>query len=861
MRIILTLFVAFCFNGLNAQFSDNFTDGDFTTNPSWSGDNSAFIINGSNQLQLNNTIADASYLSSTNTMSSLDDFEWTFFIRQAFAPSSGNYGRVYLVSDQANLEGSLNGYYLQFGEAGSIDAIELFKQVGTTSTSICRGTDGEIAASFSAGIKVTRNNAGDWSVYADLTGGTAYSLQATGAENSITTSNFIGIATVYTVSNATDFYFDDFNVTAIVPDTDGPTISSATVISQTEVDVLFNEPVDQTTAETTSNYLANNALGTPSSAVLDGTNSSLVHLTFTSNFINGTTNTLTITNVQDIIGNTMTSEDVDFTYFVLDVPTNRSVVINELFADPTPIIGLPDAEYIELFNATTDKYFDLQDWTLSDGSSTATLPSYSLFPGQYVIICSSTDETLFSAFSNVIGVSSFPTLNNGGDNITLEDNSTFVVDNVNYTDAWYHDSGKAGGGYSLELKNPFLPCQSESNWDASNDASGGTPGSQNSIYSEVADTEAPNIILVETIDELNVIVHLSEPIEISGVTLTDFIVSGGITVTAFSFDIENKNIDLVLSPALIMGETYTLTILNLIDCSGNTTSNSIDFVLPFEAEGGDIIINEILFDPFTGGDDFVELYNNSDRAINLKGLHIANEVNDVIDNEEPIFDYFVLNPKEFVVITEDTTNIKDNYPFSTIPGRFIESDLPSYSNDKGVVHVLLKDSTSIDRFAYDSDMHFKLIKSVDGKSLERIDYNRPTNDETNWHTAAENVGFATPGRENSQQATSVSNGDVTIHPEIFSPDNDGYEDVITFSYIFELSGLIGNAYIYDSEGRLIKYLIQNEVLGTSGSFSWDGIDEKGEKGRIGAYIFVLELYDLNGAIDVHKKTFVLGGKL
>jgi hypothetical protein len=158
-------------------------------------------------------------------------------------------------------------------------------------------------------------------------------------------------------------------------------------------------------------------------------------------------------------------------------------------------------------------------------------------------------------------------------------------------------------------------------------------------------------------------------------------------------------------------------------------------------------------------------------------------------------------------------------------------------------------------------MHFRLIRDKKGKSLERIDYNRPTDDETNWHTAAETVGFATPGRENSQYADTDIDGEISLSPPIFSPDNDGYEDVITFSYSFSKEGFVGNAYVYDSEGRMVRYLLQNQLLGTEGAFSWDGITDRGDKGRIGAYIFVFEVFNLEGNVNVFKKSFVLGGRL
>ena len=61
-----------------AQFIDDFTDGDFTTNPAWSGQDTFFIVNGTNQLQSNGpTATDEIYLSTPNTQFS--NTEWSFY--------------------------------------------------------------------------------------------------------------------------------------------------------------------------------------------------------------------------------------------------------------------------------------------------------------------------------------------------------------------------------------------------------------------------------------------------------------------------------------------------------------------------------------------------------------------------------------------------------------------------------------------------------------------------------------------------------------------------------------------------------------------------------------------------------------
>lgn len=97
----------------SAQVVDNFSDGDFTNNPTWTGTESEFIINSNQQLQLNSTILISSSLSVQHNLTSIDNKEWRIWVKQTFAGSSANYGRIYLTSDNQSVAMCQNGYYLQ----------------------------------------------------------------------------------------------------------------------------------------------------------------------------------------------------------------------------------------------------------------------------------------------------------------------------------------------------------------------------------------------------------------------------------------------------------------------------------------------------------------------------------------------------------------------------------------------------------------------------------------------------------------------------------------------------------------------------------------------------------------------------
>ena len=136
---------------LLAQVTDDFSDGDFTQNPTWSGTTEQYMVNNSKQLQLNAEGEGTAYLSLP--IGEYESMEWQFWIREAFAPSGNNYSDVWLSADNADLQNVTQGYFLRFGEGGSNDAIALFRKDADGQQQICRGTEGAIAASFAVSIK------------------------------------------------------------------------------------------------------------------------------------------------------------------------------------------------------------------------------------------------------------------------------------------------------------------------------------------------------------------------------------------------------------------------------------------------------------------------------------------------------------------------------------------------------------------------------------------------------------------------------------------------------------------------------------------------------------------------------------
>ncbi len=219
-------------------------------------------------------------------------------------------------------------------------------------------------------------------------------------------------------------------------------------------------------------------------------------------------------------------------------------------------------------------------------------------------------------------------------------------------------------------------------------------------------------------------------------------------------------------------------------------------------------------------------------------------------------------PDDYALLTVLPDAVLNQY-YTTNSQAFIQVDpFPSYNNNDGKVLLTSYDEIVIDSFRYSEDMQFPLLIYYDGVALERINSDVSASDKNNWHSAAESVGFGTPGYKNSQFVSNITVDDeVIVEPEIFSPDNDGFEDIINIKYKFDTPGYVMSVTVFNAEGYPVRKLINNEYLGTEGSISWDGIQDNNSKAPVGIYVFYITVYDVDGNVKKYKKTGVLATKL
>lgn len=379
------------------------------------------------------------------------------------------------------------------------------------------------------------------------------------------------------------------------------------------------------------------------------------------------------------------------------------------------------------------------------------------------------------------------------------------------------------------------------------------------------DRTPPEIVAVEALSTTEVEITFSEALAANtSENPANFSINNSIgnpqTATLVSFN----TIFLQLNTPLESAVAYTLTVDGVADINGNVSANQTKNFIFYDIQPmqpGDVVINEILFNPEVGGQDFVELYNISDKTFNLLGITIANRAKISGDTSQFISSEFLLLPGAYVAIADDPQDIFDRYTVQN-PAALLANDLPTLDDRSGNV-TLLSNGVLIDAFDYSDDLHFALLDDDEGVSLERISPNVPTQSDNNWQSAAASAGFATPGYQNSQffERNQMIDNLIDLPNKTFSPDGDGFEDILLIDYNADQPGLSVNVRVFDAQGRLVKRLVENELLAANGSFKWDGITDDGGKARIGIYVLWIELFTPNGRVEKRKEICVLAGKL
>jgi hypothetical protein len=668
---------------------------------------------------------------------------------------------------------------------------------------------------------------------------------------------FFGIYYQYTQAQDMKLWLDNIHIKGhFTTDPTPPGVQKLTVLNDSSFLLEFTEPVKD--GWSLQQVLLN---GKENPSELSSIAPSTLLCTFNAPL--ELENTLFVKNFTDHSGNQMKDTLIRFIHYV---PGMYGVVINEIMYAPAPASGLPELEYMELYNLSQYPVA-AQNWKLCVNKKCRDF-NLEMDGHGYLILCDAKDTAHFSGYGKTAGVKSLYALPNDGALIELLDQNGDLIHYAQYKPGWHANIYKEDGGWSLEMIDAGCPCLEKGNWASSEHPDGGTPGKVNSVAQIKPDFERPNLERVSVADSQRVKLHFSEHMAQEGLFLhmhyflDDAINPIAVTSGGYGFNTLELEFDEKFKP----NRKYTLSVSRwLKDCAGNSIDKDFAmFALPSYPDSLDIVINEVLFEPGPWGTEFIELYNRSDKTIDLDHVHLAildpfdGTLGSIVKMEA---EGLLLFPQEYIALTNNRENLVQQY-MPKDASRIFENPLPALNNVQSTLVACNNNFKILDRLDYSVDQHHPFLNSTEGVSLERVNPEVGTANRANWQSAAFTYNYATPGYQNSQYKGEIEiDKTIVVEPTTFSPDNDGYNDVLHICIAPEEDHCLATIWIFDGAGRKVRDLGQQVLLGTENTLLWDGTDDTGQLQRIGIYTLFIRLVSPTGGVKEYKKCCVLARML
>lgn len=855
MRTYMTLICLFGISGLFAQWSDSFSQ---SLDPAWKGDVHNFKVNSQMQLQLMAPSAGSSAL--FRSFQYEDSLVWSFYIKLDFSPSATNKLAVVLIADQMPWDSS-KAFYIEIGENGTNDNWKFFYKDASTKQLLGSGELMQLASDPAmARFNISLYQDSIWNFKVNYTGEYPLNLERTLFKQIPfkKDSCFFEFICTYTDSRKDRYYFDDVSIVKFAKDTLTPFVQSVETLDEHRLELQFTEPLNIQSSFIKINFEIVH-VGFPDSIYSMNSNSCVLHfkqnLTFDSNYV------LKYKNISDLDSNINSGSMFEFKAIFSVHPEYHDLIITEIMADPSPPASLPEREYIEIKN-TSPNILNLQDCILSDGSTEVYFGKCSIKPDSFLILCAARDTDLFKGYGSVYGLNGFPSINNAAEVVQLYNADFELIDLVQFDDSWYGSEIKKEGGYSLELMNEGDLCLGKLNWTASQHFSGGSPGRENSVASHATVDSTLHLTSLHALSEWEIKVSFNKNLDFNTIYhLEWFKITPNRSLATVSF-IEQRTNELLilLNEPLDKGISYTLYFTGIQNCIQQKFNfNSKAFNVPAEPEMGDLTFSEVLFNPNSGGQDFIEIYNKSNQSLKCSALMISNPLTSNtwmnLNTDQ------VILPGGYLAFSSDPENLIIQYPFHDSL-RIVKSDLPSISDEGGILILAVRDHNTLrvlDSFQFDESWHHPFLKDPEGVSLEKIHLELASDNKQNWQSASKTYFFATPGIKNSQWQDSLKNSEQFI-PSLssiwISPNGDNLMDFLEIKFHLPKSGFNSRIEVFDLSGYRVKKL-ESQILATDDFVIWNGDSDQGTRLARGNYIIRMELLHPDGDILQFKNRIIV----
>ncbi|MFU8859501.1 MAG: lamin tail domain-containing protein [Cyclonatronaceae bacterium] len=591
----------------------------------------------------------------------------------------------------------------------------------------------------------------------------------------------------------------------------------------------------------------------------------LVHLSGT--MANTTEYLLDLNPVTDVFGNPLHRTEYAFIYYHIEEADYRDVVVNEILYRPLEGVA---PRFIEVVNRS-DKNIDLSGWTIGRSSATVGIPDSPdliLLPGEFAVFSArpglpDMPPSVKHVTLNLPGFSRF------GDSVFLKDRNEFLIDTLSYQPSWGGDSD----GRSLERADPDAASNDPVNWKTH--PTGHSAGFEN--MSHEPDLTPPQVVKAVAQGPGTAEILFSEFLDTA---FPPVISAAHRSVLIQDFDPFRSNRIIITLPEGIPDEETMIEINEAMDVAGNS-AGLLQVPLAHTPRNGDLVINEIMYQPlqnrygsYPDQSQYVEFLNRSERTVSLAGVHLHDETDkhgQVRSIEPQGGESAWLPPGGYGLIHADTAAVFEETSLARFFGLDFESawlqarrSTLNLTSAGRAVYLSGQNGLVLDSLTYSPGWHNPNVHDPRGISLERIHPGGPSDDARNWSSNVMPEG-GTPGAPNSilqLPEPDDSNRSLTITPNPFSPDGDGFNDHLFISYRLDSPDYLVTIQIFDRYGRPVRRLVDRERAGFEGHFTWDGQTDSGITGRIGIYIILFYARDArNGKSLQIKQTAVLARPL
>ncbi len=778
-----------------------------------------------------------------------DTISVSFKIRHGYNPSISNNWQLFLLANiHRDLEPgteNISGMVLGVNFIGSDDRVKVWQLLHGEAVEILSsdlnyqemiGTSGEPL------LKVTRDPGGKWSLECSLNGSAdSLAKYGTGQEIEPVRGRYTGFRYAYTSAQDRKLWVDDIRIRGgFFSDTVPPKVVGHRVSGAVCLEIQFSEAISMPAVTCFSWQLTSSQTGgsvtelAPDSVHHTG---NVCQLFFTSHFPNCQVQQLHIRNVSDHEGNILSDTTI---FFSQQLAEFGDIIITELMTDPEPQVHLPPCEYVEIYNRYEEE-IDLYGWVIKINNSEYLLDSARLLPGEYLVL---THEKCAGQYGNIdlqAIIGSMTVLTNGGGSVGLYDHYGRMIHQVEYEAMDRYDRDRAEGGWSIERIDLNNLCGGYENWIVSLGWKGGTPGGQNSLIAEVPDLLPPLLKYIGVPDSARVSLTFDEHLLVRSGEEGGFMVDGVSLDTDFGvLPAAYRTTELSLKEALDTDIDYALKISSVGDCAGNDMEEiHLRFRRPERPEPRVPLINEIMYDPVQGGNEYIELYNPGEKFLDLHDLKLrVTEVASLDGSLEEIsMESLLLFPDAKVVFAINSRALREEWELVSDVAVVEVADWPHLPNGGACVQLTDRSGAVIDECCYHDSLHHDLVGVTTGVALERMHVGSCASLSQCWTSAAASVNYGTPGVQNSHsRLPSEPVKTLELYPEVFSPDNDGFEDMLEIRLQDPGENSLIDIYITDLNGIRIREIVFRGITGGGDIYSWDGLDDNGHIVLPGIYV-------------------------